>query len=413
MDDNITVPTNEWGRVDDELNVYVITKDGEREVGQFPDGTKEEALEFFSKRFADLEAQVDLFISRLEHKTVGRNVAKLYSELKEAIAGAKAVGDLDSLTAKLDAVEPTVAEVTQELREASKLALQETIQKREEIVLAIEKLAQKDPKTVQWKQTTQKINELFDQWKSEQAAHRRVPSNITDPLWKRFRAAKNQLEASRKEFFSTMESTQKQARKAKQELIEKAKALDPSDTKAVVAYRNLLNDWKAAGRAGHKIDDELWAQFNAVGDSIFTAKKDLDAQVEKASKEILAKRDEILASAEELLNSKDVEDAKAKLRSFQSQFEKAGFVPRHIGRAQEQRLAKVEAHVRGLEQKLWNDSDPEKLERANSAAKQLEDTIAALEADLESAKQGKDKKHIKEIEEAISARKLWLDAISK
>lgn len=413
MDDNTTVPTNEWGRVDDELNVYVITKDGEREVGQFPDGTKEEAMEFYSKRFADLEAQVGVFISRLEHKTVGRNVAKLFKELQEAIANAKAVGDLDSLTAKLAAVEPEVKEMIKEQQEANKQALQETIQKREEIVLAIEQLAQKDPKTVQWKQTTQKINELFDQWKNEQSNHRRVPSSVTDPLWKRFRTAKNQLESARKEFFSTMESTQKLARKTKQELIEKAKTLDPSDSKAVMAYRNLLNDWKAAGRAGHKIDDELWSQFNAVGDAIFSAKKDIDAQIEKASEEIIAKREEILANAEELLKSKDVEEAKVSLRNFQNQLERAGFVPRHLVKNQEQRLSKIEAYVRGLEQKLWNDSDPEKLERASSATKQLEDTIAALEADLEAAKQGKDKKHIKEIEEAISARKLWLDAISK
>src|SRR5690606_7138377 len=112
------------------------------------------------------------------------------------------------------------------------------------------------------------------------------------------------------------------------------------------------------------------------------------------------------------LKSTDVEDAKEKIRNYQSQFEKAGFVPRHLGRAQEQRLAKVEAHVRSLEQKLWNESDPEKIERVNSAAKQLEDTIASLEEDLAAAKQGKDKKHIKELEEAIAARKLWLEAIS-
>ena len=43
--------SHDWGRVDDDGTVYVKTADGERPVGQYPEGTPEEALKFFTERY--------------------------------------------------------------------------------------------------------------------------------------------------------------------------------------------------------------------------------------------------------------------------------------------------------------------------------------------------------------------------
>ena len=43
-----------WGRVDEAGTVFVRTSDGEREVGQYPDGSPEEALAYFERKYADL-----------------------------------------------------------------------------------------------------------------------------------------------------------------------------------------------------------------------------------------------------------------------------------------------------------------------------------------------------------------------
>ncbi len=43
--------SEQWGRVDADGNVFVRTTDGERWVGQYPDGTPEEALALFTNRF--------------------------------------------------------------------------------------------------------------------------------------------------------------------------------------------------------------------------------------------------------------------------------------------------------------------------------------------------------------------------
>jgi len=62
-----TVSENEqpWGRVDESRTVYVREGDSEREVGQFPDGTAEEALAYFERKYADLEGQVILLEARI------------------------------------------------------------------------------------------------------------------------------------------------------------------------------------------------------------------------------------------------------------------------------------------------------------------------------------------------------------
>ena len=46
--------TSEWGRVAEDGTVYVRTADGERPVGQYPEGSPEEALAFFAKRYDEL-----------------------------------------------------------------------------------------------------------------------------------------------------------------------------------------------------------------------------------------------------------------------------------------------------------------------------------------------------------------------
>ena len=47
-----------WGRVDETGTVFVREASGERAVGQYPDGTPEEALAYFERKFTELAGQV-------------------------------------------------------------------------------------------------------------------------------------------------------------------------------------------------------------------------------------------------------------------------------------------------------------------------------------------------------------------
>ncbi len=58
--------TSEWGRVAEDGTVYVRTADGERPVGQYPEGTPEEALAFYAKRYDELAGSVHLLEQRVQ-----------------------------------------------------------------------------------------------------------------------------------------------------------------------------------------------------------------------------------------------------------------------------------------------------------------------------------------------------------
>src|SRR5262245_25275287 len=60
-----TVTASEWGRVAEDGTVYVKTADGERSVGQYPEGSPEEALAFYTKRYDELSGSVHLLEQRV------------------------------------------------------------------------------------------------------------------------------------------------------------------------------------------------------------------------------------------------------------------------------------------------------------------------------------------------------------
>jgi hypothetical protein len=67
--------------------------------------------------------------------------------------------------------------------------------------------------------------------------------------------------------------------------------------------------------------------------------------------------------------------------------------------------------VRKLDEDHWQKSDPEKQARSEGLASQLHDAIAKLERELEDAKASGDTATVAKAQEALDARKVWLDAI--
>jgi hypothetical protein len=77
----------------------------------------------------------------------------------------------------------------------------------------------------------------------------------------------------------------------------------------------------------------------------------------------------------------------------------------------ENELSKLERALSDLEQEHWRKTDPETKARTDSAVVQLEESIAQLEEDLAAAQQAGDQKKIAAAEEALNARRQWLDVV--
>lgn len=400
-----------WGRVDETGTVFVRTQDGERAVGQFPDATPEEALAYFERKFVELEGQVSLLEQRVKGGASASSVASALSTLRESLTEANAVGDLASLTARLDALHGDVDELSQAQAAESKAAVEQAIAERTAIVEAAEALAAKDPASVQWKKASVELDELFAKWKEAQQTGPRLPKADRDALWARFRAARTTIETGRRAFFAELDAAHKQVRARKQRLIEQAEALADRGADGIGAYRALLEEWKAAGRAGKKADDALWAKFSAAGDVLFAAKAEQDAKDDEEFAGNLTLKLALLDEAEPLLTATDRDEARAKLLDIQKRWDEIGKVPRDHVRSLEDRLRRVEAAVRKLDEEHWEKNNPERKARSEGLADQLTAAIAKLEAELAEAKAAGDERRIKEATEALEARKAWLGAI--
>ncbi len=400
-----------WGRVDETGTVFVREGDGERAVGQYPDGTPEEAMAYFERKYTELAGQVTLLEQRIKRGTAATDVAKTITALKSTVATANAVGNLAALTARLDALDEAVGELTEKHTAETKAATEAALAEREALVIEAETLAAQDPAKAQWKRVSATLDELFARWQRHQQDGPRLPKNESNELWKRFRAARATIETHRKAFFAELDSVHKDARNKKQELADRAEALISQGQAGIPGYRSLLDEWKAAGRAGKKFDDALWARFKAAGDALYAAKSEVDAKENEEFGANLEQKLALLTEAEPLLTATDRVSAKEKLLSIQRRWDSIGKVPRDQVKPIEDRLRKVETAVRKLDEEHWQRSNPERIARAEGLAGQLQDAIAKLEAELAKTKQSGDAKKIADAQEALDARRAWLKAI--
>lgn len=412
LDPKDVAEAGRFGRVAEDGTVYVTEEAGERAVGQFPDASADEALQFYVRRYLDLVAQVRLFETRIPNLS-GRDLDQTLASLKEQTAEPQAVGDLDGLRQRVKLAEERAQVRRGEIAAEREAARATALARREEIVSAAEAIAERDPARTQWKNSGEDLHALLDQWKDAQRQGPRIDKPTEDALWKRFSKARTLFDRNRRAFFSERDAEYSAAKAAKEDLIARAEALSSSTDwgPTAGAYRDLMNEWRAAGRARRKDDDALWERFRAAQQTFFDARDAVNREIDTEYAANLEVKEAILVEAEALLPIKDPKDARNKLRLLQDRWDEAGRVPRSDLARVEARMRAVEKAVRDVEDAEWRRSNPETKARVSSATSQLEAAIASLEKDLAAAEAKGDKKKIAAATEALAARRAWLEQI--
>ncbi|MDO5495362.1 MAG: DUF349 domain-containing protein, partial [bacterium] len=401
-------------RVEEDGTVYVTDSAGERAVGQFPDAPAQEALAFYVRRYLDLAAQVRLFESRIPMLS-GRDLDTSLKSLQEQLTEPQAVGDLDGLRKRVGLAEERVAQRKGEIQAEREAARAEAMAMREEIVSAAEAVAGQDAARTQWKDSGEQLHQLLEQWKAAQRGGPRLDKAAEDELWKRFSKARTTFDRNRRQFFSERDSEHASAKAAKEALIARAEELSTSTDWGATAgaYRDLMREWKAAGRARRREDDELWARFRAAQQTFFDARDAQNQAIDEEYGANLVVKLAILEEAEALLPITDAREARAKMRQLEERWDEAGRVPRADVQKVEGRMRAVDQAIKNVEEAEWRRSNPETQARVSSATSQLEAAIASLEEDLAKATAKGDKRAITNAEDALAARRSWLEQIQK
>ena len=402
---------NEYSRVDESGNFYVLDAGVERLIGSQPAMTVDAALAFYTKKYEDLEASVRLLEQRVKAKADVKSIQKSAQKLVGELESPAAIGDLQSLRDRVTAVSGSLTGLLEEAAAKQTVLNAEALVAREAIVVAAEALAAKDPQKVNYKTGSAKMLELFTTWQSLQKSPAKVSKSKADELWQRFSKARNTFDSNKRQFFSAQDTLVKASKNAKSDLVAKAEALVEKGAEATSAYKDLLAAWKALPKTKTKADDSLWAKFKAAGDAIYAAKSEKMAADDIAFKANLEVKMALLEEAEKIDPSKDLAAAKTAMQSIQSRWEKAGKVPRDSIKKIEDRLKAVESKIKSFEADLWRKSDPATVDRTNSVRTQLETSIAKLEADLEKAKSGGDAKKIADATDALETKKAWLAVV--
>ncbi len=219
----------EFGRVAEDGTVFVRTPDGEKEVGSYPEATHEEALAYFARKYDELAASATLLLQRVVQTDLsvadGRTALK---GLREQVDGAHVVGDLAALDATVEQIDTALTAKSQVENEQRAEAKAEALSKREAVVAEAEQLAAQPVNKVHWKQSTARMRELLDEWKSLQRSGARLDKETENGLWQRFSHARNGFDKTRRSHFAKLDDEHATAKAEKTRLVAEAEKLSTS-----------------------------------------------------------------------------------------------------------------------------------------------------------------------------------------
>jgi hypothetical protein len=391
-----------WGRVDAEGTVYVRTDDGERAVGSWQAGEPAEGLVHFARRFDDLRTEAELLYSRLESGNGDPKQALTSAKhLRESLAEAAVVGDLTGLAARCDYVIGRAELAVVAGKRAREAARAEAVTHKEALVTEAETIA---AEATQWKSAGDRLREILDEWKAIKGVDRKTD----EQLWKRFAKARDTFNRRRGSHFAELDRTRAAARVRKQELVDEAESLVESDDWAGTAnrYKQLMVDWKEAGRAPKDADDALWQRFRGAQDTFFARRSTVFDERDAEFVTNAQRKEELLAEAAAIDPAGGLESARAALHRIQDRWDQIGKVPRERVRELEGKLRAVEEKVRSASDAQWRKTDPE----AEARAAQFRERVEQFESQAAKARAAGDRRRAEQAEAQAAQWREWLAA---
>ncbi|ARF54411.1 DUF349 domain-containing protein [Streptomyces gilvosporeus] len=397
-----------WGRVDETGTVYVRTADGEQVVGSWQAGTPEEALAYFERKYEGLVVEIGLLERRVKTTDLSAKDAQTaIDHLRQQVDEHHAVGDLEALRKRLDKLVETVESRREERKAQKAKQSDEARLAKEKLVAEAEELAASE----QWRAAGERLRALVDTWKSLP----RLDRKADDELWHRFSHARSAFSKRRKAHFASLDAQREEARKTKERLVKEAESLSQStDWGATAArYRELMADWKAAGRAQREHEDDLWNRFRGAQDVFFQARSEVFAERDAEQRENLTRKEELAIEAEKLLPVTDLKSARAAFRSVNERWEAIGHVPRDARPKIEGRMHAVERAIQEAEEAEWRRTNPEARARAAGLTGQLQDAVDKLEKQIETARAAGNTAKADKLGRELEGRRALLDQALK
>lgn len=176
----------------------------------------------------------------------------------------------------------------------------------------------------EWEAKTAEVIAIQNEWKTIGFTPRKMNAKI----FERFRAACDAFFTAKTAYFKGVRETLAANLAHKNSLCEKAEALKESTdwgatTNQLVA---LQKEWKTIGPVAHKVSDTVWKRFNDACNYFFEKKNAATAGQRQEEEANLAKKQEIIAALEALLENPG-DDVQSEVRRLQGEWNATGHVP--------------------------------------------------------------------------------------
>ena len=367
-------------------------------VGSWQAGAPDEGLAHFARRFDDMATEVELLFHRLTAGGDPKHALGSARAMRDGLADATVVGDLIGLHARVEELISHAEAADTAARAARDAQRTAAVTRKEELAAEAEHLA---ADATQWKQAGDRFKAILDEWRTIRGIDRKTD----EQLWKRFSRAREAFNRRRGSHFADLDRQRAGAKHRKEELAEEAEKLADSEDWGPTAarFRDLMAEWKAAGRAHKDADDALWQRFRTAQDAFFARRTSSFAERD-AEFVANAEAKRTLLNEAEKIDTSDATAARAALRAIQERWEEIGKVPRDDIRPLETRLRAIEEKVRDAADRQWRRTDPE----AEARVAQFRERVAAFESQAAKARAAGDAKRAAEAEAQAAQWREWL-----
>ena len=176
------------------------------------------------------------------------------------------------------------------------------------------------------------LQKLHEQWKE----YGPVAKEYREAIWERFKAATAVVNKAYQAHFETLKESFAANLEAKEKLCEEVEAIacreDIKDAGEWNALSKQIEEiqarWKTIGFATKSANQKIYERFRAACDKFYAAKREYFLGIKNGMDANIAKKEALIAQAEQLKTSTDWKKATDQFISLQKQWKEVGAVPR-------------------------------------------------------------------------------------
>ena len=238
-----------YGLIKDEKIYRLAWKDQpEREIGEVRDGNIEKSIQFFNEKFEELKNKITEVAEKIDAtENKGSFLMKLV-HLKEQLLTHDGLGNYDELHEKIEKYEELVKDIIQKNRV-----------RNTEIKSALLEEAKQLSDILNWKEATEKANDLKARWIKTGSAESDKNNDLEEHYWNKI----STFYDKKKQFYEDKQKLTEHRHRQYEELVKESHTL--TDLHGKIRFekvKSLKERWKELGGIPADLYNPLHEQFN-------------------------------------------------------------------------------------------------------------------------------------------------------